>query len=78
MKKFKVLIGRNYELLSLTETDNSMPDDKDLYYDWGSDMKMPDFVLIRAADKEEAYNKGLAFIEEWKAKHQSERNAGAA
>lgn len=71
MKKFKVLIGKHYQLLSLTETNNTMPEDTDMYYDMGSDMKIPDFVLIRADNEHEAKEKGLAFIESWKVKHQA-------
>ncbi len=78
MKKFKVLVGRNYELLSLTETNNTMPEGQDLYYDLGSDMRMPDFVLIRAENEEDAYRKGLAFIETWRARHNAAGSAGAA
>ncbi len=68
MKKFKALIGRNYQLLSLTETTDNIPDGMDLYTDLGSDMKIPDFVLIRAANKDDAYKTGMDFIEEWKTK----------
>jgi hypothetical protein len=73
MKKFKILIGKHYELLSLTETNNTMPEDTDTYYDMGSDMKIPDFVLIRAENEQDAREKALAFIRSWKQKHQSER-----
>lgn len=69
MKKFKALIGKHYQLLSLTETTDTIPEGMDQYSDMGSDMKIPDFVLIRAETMEDARKVGLAFIEEWKQKH---------
>lgn len=69
MKKFKALIGKHYQLLSLTETTDTIPEGMDLYSDLGSDMKIPDFVLVCAENKDDAYKASMAFIEEWKQKH---------
>lgn len=71
MKKYKALIGKHYQLLSLTETTDNMPDGKDIYYDLGSDMKIPDFVLIHADNAAEAREKGLSFIESWRQKNEA-------
>lgn len=69
MKKFKALIGKHYQLLSLTETTDTIPEGMDIYFDLASDMKIPDFVLIRAENIDDARKASLDFIEEWKQKH---------
>jgi|GEM_PF-3542611 len=71
MNKYKVLIGKRYQMLSVTETNNSIPEGKDIYYDMGKDMRIPDFVLVRADNIEEARRIGQRFIERWKQEHET-------
>ena len=66
MKKFKILIGKHFELLSVTETDNAMPDHENIYYELGSDMRIPDFILIRAETLAQAREDGISFIRQWR------------
>ncbi len=66
MKKFKILISKHFEILSITETEDTMPEGENLYYDMGSDMRVPDFVLIRSASMEQAREEGDHFIDQWR------------
>jgi len=69
MKKYKILFSKYYEILSVTETNNYIPENAVEYFDIGSDMQVPDFVLVRAKNINEAKHAGHKFIEQWKLEH---------
>jgi len=66
MKTYKILFGKQYDILSVTESDNLMPGDSSHYYDKSEAMKTPDFLLVKASTIEDAKKMGEAFIEKWK------------
>ncbi len=66
MNTYKILFGKQYDILSVTESDNVMPEEASHYYDKSKAMKIPDFLLVKAGDKEDARKMGEAFMEKWK------------
>jgi len=66
MKTFKILFSKNYDILSVTESDNAMPEDSSHYYDKAKDMHLPDFLLVKAEDVDGARKMGEAFLAKWK------------
>jgi hypothetical protein len=65
MKTYKILFGKENEILSVTESENQIPENKTHYFDKAKDMKFPDFLLVKAADTEDARKIGEAFLSKW-------------
>jgi hypothetical protein len=66
MKTYKILFGRESEILSVTESENQIPENKTHYFDKAKDKKYPDFLLVKAEDTEGARKIGEAFLAKWK------------
>ena len=66
MKTYKILFSKHYDILSVTESDNKMPEDSSHYYDKAKDTHLPDFLLVKAGDVEDARKMGEAFLMKWR------------